>query len=229
MSKDEIPAHLQLCDPASFSIKRAKWGRGFRFFNGKKDAVKDEGILGHLRSVPVPNTWSEVRLSHEPDTYILALGYDGSGKLQYLYHPDFLEYRNLQKFERLYNFGLKLPRHQVAKDDFSARTFRAWAGTVLAVKYARKAPEPDGANRKIFEQNPQRKLKPILVELVAKKLGNTTAICEEYYIHPQVLEAVLGEGFRPDPCEPRFIKKNLYHKHECRTLEILWQHRKDNE
>jgi DNA topoisomerase-1 len=331
----EIPRNLVDVDPEDFKIRRKKWGRGFRYFNGHNTALKDESKLEMLEGFAVPNTWTEVTLSDKPHTYILARGYDGSGKLQYLYHPDYLAYRNDQKFNELLDFGMALPRirrrlrkdlseeewtenkllalivkildkyhlrigsrvyakkgqsyglttlrkkhlkeidddtfsfefkgksgqqrtisltdsslvslieevaefpgwelfslptengkfsanagkvnryiRKISGGDFSARNFRTWAGTVLSIKYLPKA-------QKIVAQNNRRKLGSTLVELVSEKLGNTTAICKNYYIHPQVLQQAIKEDFDSEPCDQRFLKKTLYRKHECRAMEIL--------
>lgn len=106
----EMPEHLMDIDPDDFSIKRKKWGKGYRYLNGSDHVVEDSGVLEVVKHIPVPDTWSDVTLSHQSNTYILARGYDGSGKLQYLYHPDYLEHRNSLKFERLLEFGKSLPR-----------------------------------------------------------------------------------------------------------------------
>ncbi len=331
----EIPGHLKETHPDDFKISRKKWGRGYRYFNGNSQDLKNDKILDIVQDFAVPNTWTDVTLSDKPNTYILARGYDGSGKLQYLYHPDYLAYRNDQKFDELLEFGHALPRirrrlrkdlsqeewdenkllalivkildkyhlrigsrvyakknqsyglttlrkkhlieeeddtftfefmgksgqnrsisltdsslvklieevaefpgwelfsfktnngkfsanagkvnnyiRKISGGDFSARDFRTWAGTVLSVKYLPKA-------QKIVEKNTKRKLGSTLVELVSEKLGNTTAICKDYYIHPEVLKQAIKEDFNAEPCDERFIKKSLYRKHECRTMEIL--------
>ena len=57
--------------------------------------------------------------------------------------------------------------------------------------------------------------------LVAEKLGNTPAICKEYYIHPKVLKVAANQKFDPQPCDETFMKNTLYRKYECRTMELL--------
>jgi DNA topoisomerase-1 len=67
-------------------------------------------------------------------------------------------------------------------DDFSAKDFRTWAGTVAAAR-ALVMQEPcrsaSGAKRTINT----------CVKAVAGLLGNTAAVCRGSYIHPAVLEA----------------------------------------
>jgi len=70
-------------------------------------------------------------------------------------------------------------------DDFTAKDFRTWAGTVLCARelQAEERPESDGdAKRRIVEA----------IEAVARCLGNTPTICRKYYVHPSVLDAYLA-------------------------------------
>ena len=73
---------------------------------------------------------------------------------------------------------------EITGEDFTAKDFRTWAGTVLAAM-ALNAQEA-------FENKTQAK-KNIkdAIAAVAKILGNTPAICRKCYIHPAVLETYL--------------------------------------
>jgi len=67
--------------------------------------------------------------------------------------------------------------------DFTAKDYRTWAGSALALATLRKLhwqPEAD-AKKHIVE----------MVKAVARQLGNTPAICRKCYIHPAVLEGFL--------------------------------------
>lgn len=66
-------------------------------------------------------------------------------------------------------------------EDFSAKDFRTWAGTVSAARALRdtEAPtSPTDAKRKIT----------VCVKAVAGLLGNTPTVCRSSYVHPQVFE-----------------------------------------
>jgi DNA topoisomerase-1 len=77
-----------------------------------------------------------------------------------------------------------LRRH--AGDDFSAKDFRTWAGTVLMVE-ALLDMGPASSER-------QAKRKLVRgIEAVAARLGNTPAICRAYYVHPAVIDGY-GDG-----------------------------------
>jgi len=71
-------------------------------------------------------------------------------------------------------------------EDFSAKDFRTWAGTVLAAS-ALGRPEGDLDEAK----TPTKRRVVEVVKDVAITLGNTPAVCRRSYIHPDVVDAYL--------------------------------------
>jgi DNA topoisomerase-1 len=73
---------------------------------------------------------------------------------------------------------------EITKQDFTAKDFRTWAGTVLA---ATALQEFEAWNSKAqAKRNVVR-----AIESVAKRLGNTKAVCKKCYIHPAILNTYL--------------------------------------
>jgi DNA topoisomerase-1 len=73
---------------------------------------------------------------------------------------------------------------EITGEDFTAKDFRTWAGTVLAAIALTAAGD--------FETKKQAKAHiKNAIGAVAKILRNTPAICRKCYIHPAVLEAYL--------------------------------------
>ncbi|MBP0600140.1 DNA topoisomerase IB [Herbaspirillum sp. LeCh32-8] len=73
-------------------------------------------------------------------------------------------------------------------EDFSAKDFRTWAGTVLAT-LALQAFEA-------VDSHAQAKKNVVhAIENVAKRLGNTPSICRKCYVHPAVVESYLDGRF----------------------------------
>jgi DNA topoisomerase-1 len=73
---------------------------------------------------------------------------------------------------------------EIAGAEFSAKDFRTWAGTVLAAL----------ALREFEKAEAKKQVKRNLVaaiESVARRLGNTPAICRKCYIHPVIMESYL--------------------------------------
>ena len=74
--------------------------------------------------------------------------------------------------------------HEVTGEEFTAKDFRTWAGTVMAAM-ALKA-------QVAFENKSQAKQNlKAAINAVAKMLGNTPAVCRKCYVHPAVLETYL--------------------------------------
>ena len=73
---------------------------------------------------------------------------------------------------------------EIAGDEFTSKDFRTWAGTVLAAQALRAlgaAETRSQAKRNIVQA----------IDTVARRLGNTRAVCRKCYIHPVVLESYL--------------------------------------
>jgi DNA topoisomerase-1 len=67
-------------------------------------------------------------------------------------------------------------------DDFSAKDFRTWYGSLAALEALSLSPRPT-------TQAEARRTLNTCVKAVAALLGNTPAVCRAAYIHPKVLEA----------------------------------------
>jgi DNA topoisomerase-1 len=91
----------------------------------------------------------------------------------------------------------------LAGDDFTAKDFRTWAGTLLAARELHNAGPAD-------TESEAKRIIVDSVKGVAKHLGNRPATCRKYYIHPAILEAYAdrslfekmqqgeGSGMRPE-------------------------------
>ena len=88
----------------------------------------------------------------------------------------------------------------VTGQDFTAKDFRTWSGTVLAVTALRDM--RDASTRKHAEKNVL-----LAVEAVAGILGNTRTVCRKSYVHPGVIDCyvdgsmmkVIARASRPQP------------------------------
>jgi len=76
---------------------------------------------------------------------------------------------------------------EISSEEFSAKDFRTWVGTVTcAMLLASDAADDTQADRK------QRVVS--VIKDVAKRLGNTPAICRKCYVHPAIVDAYLEQG-----------------------------------
>lgn len=73
---------------------------------------------------------------------------------------------------------------EIAGEEFSAKDFRTWSGTVLAALALQQF--------ETFDTKAQAKKNLVrAIEHVAERLGNTPAVCKKCYIHPVILESYL--------------------------------------
>ena len=89
-----------------------------------------------------------------------------------------------------------------AGDDFSAKDFRTWYATRAALQ---------GLERCTVQSKTQAKaeVKRVLCE-VARKLGNTPAICRKSYVHPVVIETFLAGALAPPGKASRGPSERLF-------------------
>jgi DNA topoisomerase-1 len=73
---------------------------------------------------------------------------------------------------------------EISGQDFTAKDFRTWAGTVLAARALQAFEVCDSETQ--AKQNVVR-----AIEEVAARLGNTRAVCRACYVHPAVIDAYL--------------------------------------
>ncbi len=283
---------------------RRRMGKGFTYLDENKSKITDAAIIERIKALKIPPMWTKVRVSTKENTHLQATGKDQRGRKQYLYHPEWMAFRNRCKFKRMTEFGQalptirkqsladiqrkgwpkekvlglvvqimneafirignayykiqnetyglttlrrkhlkiegnkisfqykaksgkyrnidiknlrlrrlikkcsELPGHEIFRyldeekkwcsidshdvneylkaisgEQFSSKDFRTWGGSVTAIEKFEEAKELAMATNK-------KSIIPTLIKMVAQKLGNTVAICRDYYIHPAIIEAI---------------------------------------
>jgi DNA topoisomerase-1 len=83
--------------------------------------------------------------------------------------------------------------HTITGEDYTAKDFRTWSGTVLAAMALQEFEKVDSDAQ--AKKNVVR-----AIESVSEKLGNTPSVCRKCYVHPAVLDSYLDgtmlEGLR---------------------------------
>ena len=98
----------------------------------------------------------------------------------------------------------------ICGQDFTAKDFRTWAGTVLLCAAFRQIDAADmPASKRVLQA----------VDAVAGMLGNTRAVCRKSYIHPAVIDA-LGDGTIGEISGPVRVRRGLT-ADECAVLAVL--------
>jgi DNA topoisomerase I len=80
---------------------------------------------------------------------------------------------------------------ELSGSDFTAKDFRTWNGTVLAMRYLHVCERPSSATA-------GKRFISSAIKSVAQELGNTPAVCRKAYVHPVVLNAYLTGLLTPD-------------------------------
>jgi DNA topoisomerase-1 len=101
---------LKHVDCSSSGIARRRRGRGFEYVDaatGRK--LRDEDELQRIKDLVIPPAWENVWICPYPNGHIQAMGTDAAGRRQYIYHPKWRERRDAEKFDRMLEFGRRLP------------------------------------------------------------------------------------------------------------------------
>jgi DNA topoisomerase-1 len=103
--------------------------------------------------------------------------------------------------------------HEAMGEEFTAKDFRTWAGSVLAAQELLRCGPATS-------ETECRRIIVAAIKTVSDRLGNTPAICRRCYVHPAVIDAYQDgtlAGLRPIktkgglPPEEAFILQLLYH------------------
>ncbi|MEI2784658.1 MAG: DNA topoisomerase IB [Candidatus Nanopelagicales bacterium] len=99
---------LRRVDPTSNGWTRRRRGRGFAYLDHEGQRLSPEDSA-QCKALVIPPAWVDVWISPHPNGHIQAVGTDEAGRRQYLYHPQWREQRDAEKFDRVLDFGRSLP------------------------------------------------------------------------------------------------------------------------
>lgn len=103
-------ANLRYISESSYGYSRAKKGKNFSYLNTEGKKITDEGVIERINKLRIPPAWKRVWISPASNTHLQATGIDAKGRKQYIYHPKWIELSQQTKFDKLIDFGLKLPK-----------------------------------------------------------------------------------------------------------------------
>jgi DNA topoisomerase I len=111
-------AGLRFVADDSPGYSRRRRGSGFEYLDLEGKPIRDPRTLERIRAMVIPPAWSDVWICPSPRCHIQATGRDARGRKQYIYHPDWIAARDLNKFEEMIEFAKALPgiRRRVARE-----------------------------------------------------------------------------------------------------------------
>ncbi|HTO04570.1 MAG TPA: DNA topoisomerase IB, partial [Opitutus sp.] len=111
-------ANLRYVSDDRPGITRRTTAKGMSYRGPEGKVVKDRETLVRIKRLAIPPAWTDVWICPLANGHIQATGRDVRGRKQYRYHPDWSAVRDGAKFERMIEFGKKLPhiRRHVTRD-----------------------------------------------------------------------------------------------------------------
>ena len=88
---------------------RRRHGRGFVYLDSRGNLLRDKEKIERIKALKIPPAWLEVWICRQPNGYLQATGKDGRNRKQYIYHPEWTDFSQQEKFNALRNFGRALP------------------------------------------------------------------------------------------------------------------------
>ncbi len=106
-------------------ITRKRRGKGFAYYGTDGELLDDEATLQRIKNLVIPQAWKKVWISPHANGHIQAVGTDVAGRRQYLYHQAWQEERAEEKFDRVLEMSLELPRWRARiAEDLAGRGLR---------------------------------------------------------------------------------------------------------
>ncbi|MGB2922746.1 MAG: DNA topoisomerase IB [Mycobacterium sp.] len=106
-------------------ITRKRRGKGFAYYGTDGELLDDEATLQRIKNLVIPPAWKKVWISPHANGHIQAVGTDVAGRRQYLYHQAWQEERAEEKFDRVLEMSLELPRWRARiAEDLAGRGLR---------------------------------------------------------------------------------------------------------
>ncbi|APV42441.1 DNA topoisomerase [Pseudomonas frederiksbergensis] len=107
---DVLPSDLHYVDDTQPGITRKKPRGKFCYFDPSGQRITDQDEINRINALAVPPAYTDVWICADPRGHLQATGRDARGRKQYRYHPRWREVRDADKYSRLRDFGLALPK-----------------------------------------------------------------------------------------------------------------------
>ncbi|WP_028653584.1 DNA topoisomerase IB [Nocardioides halotolerans] len=100
---------LRRTSPDQLGWTRRRAGKGFVYLDERGARLPEEQAQ-RVRDLVIPPAWKDVWITPYANGHLQAVGTDDAGRRQYLYHPQWRERRDAEKFDRMLLFGKALSK-----------------------------------------------------------------------------------------------------------------------
>lgn len=82
----------------------------FSYYDTDGKKITDETTLSRIRNLVIPPAWKKVWICPRPNGHLQSTGIDEKGRKQYIYNADWTKICQENKFSKIIDFGLSLPK-----------------------------------------------------------------------------------------------------------------------
>lgn len=110
--------HLRRSKTNGRGYHRVRSGQGYSYRDPDGNTVTDPEVRQRLEEFVIPPAWNDVWISPYENGHIIATGFDGAGRRQYMYHPSWRDRMDKIKYDRALALAESLPaaRRVVTQD-----------------------------------------------------------------------------------------------------------------
>ena len=106
----QLPSDLHYVEDTQAGLSRKILRDKFVYFDAQGQRIKDEAEIKRINALVIPPAYTDVWICADPQGHLQATGRDARGRKQYRYHPRWREVRDQNKYSRMVQFGLALPK-----------------------------------------------------------------------------------------------------------------------
>jgi len=82
----------------------------FTYYDNEGNKIKEEATLERIKKLVIPPAWKNVWICPKKNGHLQATGIDEKGRKQYIYHEGWTRINQENKFSKIIEFGLSLPK-----------------------------------------------------------------------------------------------------------------------
>lgn len=84
---------------------------GFRYHDMKTNKeISNVNIISYIKNLKIPPAYNNVVISSNPNSKIIAYGYDSKGRKQVIYNKEYVQKRSIFKFKKIMNLHQKIKK-----------------------------------------------------------------------------------------------------------------------